>query len=118
MKTFFLLCALLLLSPAPAFAAPTVYSLVIEDLPLMPGMTEKSDEAVVFDSPSGRIVGTAAETEATETDIRGFYAETLPPLGWTILPPSGFVRDDETLTLEIEQKNGVALVRFNLTPRK
>jgi hypothetical protein len=118
MKTFLLICALFLLIAPPALAAPAVYSMVIEDLPLMPGMAEKPDEAIDFDSPAGRIAGTAAETKATATDILGFYAGTLPPLGWTILPPSGFVREDETLTLDIEQKNGVSLVRFNLTPRK
>ncbi|MCE9507714.1 MAG: hypothetical protein K8R48_05275 [Alphaproteobacteria bacterium] len=118
MKIFLLLCALLLLTAPPALAAPALYSLVIEDLPLMPGMVEKPDEAVDFDSPSGRIVETAAETEATATDILGFYAGALPPLGWTVLPPYSFTREDETLVLDIAQKNGVTLVRFNLTPRK
>lgn len=116
MKTFLLLCALLL--AAPALAAPAAYSLVIEDLPLMPGMTEKPETAVVFDSPAGRIAGTVAETTSAETDIIGFYAEALPPLGWTARPPAGFVRDGEALTIEIEQKNGAAFVHFNLTPGK
>jgi len=118
MKTLLLLCGLMMIMTPPALAAPAAYSMVIEDLPLMPGMAEKPDEAIDFDSPAGRIAGTAAETEATATDILGFYAGALPPLGWTVLPPAGFVREGETLTLDIEQKNGVSLVRFNLTPRK
>jgi hypothetical protein len=118
MKTLFILCALLLLIAPPALAAQAVYSMVIEDLPLMPGMVEKADEAVVFDDPSGRIVETSAETSAAPTEIKKFYAGTLPPLGWQPSSSSGFIREDEKLNLDIEKKNGKTTVRFTLTPRK
>ena len=107
----------MLIAP-PALAAPAAYSTVIEDLPLMPGMVEKTADAVVFDKPGGRIVETVAESRASETEIRGFYAETLPSLGWEALSPSAYGRDDEALTLDIAQKNGLVTIHFNLTPRK
>jgi len=116
MRIIFIAAYLLLLLSAPAVAAQTVYSRVIEDLPLMPGMAELSDNAVVFDKPSGRIVETEATTTASPASVRKFYAEALPPLGWKALGVSEFVRDRETLKIDIEEKKPEEVVHFTLTP--
>lgn len=107
---------LLLLMSLSALAAEAIYSTVIEDLPLMPGMTEKADDAVVFDKPAGRILETTAEIAATPEEIKAFYAETLPSLGWQAHAGSAFVREDETLQLDIEKIGDATLVHFSLTP--
>lgn len=109
-----MLIALLFLS-LPAFAG-TAYSFVIEDLPLMSGMLELPDDAVTFDQPGGRILETAAETQANPAAVRGFYASTLPSLGWQLQGASVFVRNNEKLQLDIDSKGGKTIAHFTLTP--
>jgi hypothetical protein len=116
LKRIILAGALLLLLNVSALAAETAYSGVIEDLPLMTGMTEKAADAVIFDKPGGRIVETEAETSSPMEEIERFYTETLPPLGWKKLAPTSFVRDNEKLVLSLERKGTIILVHFTLTP--
>ncbi|MBU0800986.1 MAG: hypothetical protein KKA05_08260 [Alphaproteobacteria bacterium] len=91
----------------------------VDDLPLMPGLTEQADEAVVFDQPDGRIVevtatGTAAVTGASVT---AFYDETLPQLGWVRDGSGGYVRDRERLTIQYGTQTGGPLrVKFAIQP--
>ncbi len=94
----------------PALAAE--FSSVVEDLPLMPGMTELKDSAVIFDKPGGRIVETAAATAAKPDDVRAFYATALPPLGWTAAKADTYTRNGETLTVTPGDKT----VQFKITP--
>ena len=115
-KSAFIIFGLSVLISLPAFAMGTGYSAVIEDLPLMSGMVEKADDAIVFDKPGGRIIETNIETPASPSEIEKFYAEALPSLGWKDLSPEGFIREDETLNISIEQKGRIALVHFSLTP--
>lgn len=116
LKKIYMFWALLLLVSLPAFAIQTNYSGIIEDLPLMPGMVEKSAEAVIFDKPGGRIVETEAEAQSSREDISRFYAATLPPLGWKVLSPSEFIRDNEKLKLDFEKEHETTTVHFTLTP--
>jgi len=101
----------------PALAV-SGYSSIIEDLPLMQGMVEKPDDAVIFDAPDGRIVETIAEISASSADVKKFYAESLPPLGWSAVSDQDFTRDTEILKLSVEQEKGVSYVRFSLSPKK
>lgn len=104
---------LFLLLPLSAWAGETLYSAVIEDLPLMQGMTEHEDDAVVFDAPAGRIVETFASASFAPRDIVSFYDRSLPPLGWQKMSAAQYVRDGETLKITFE---GDSLVHFSLTP--
>lgn len=105
-----------LLINAAAFAAEAGYSSVIEDLPLMPGMVEKTDDALVFDKPGGRIVETSAEISASAAEVERFYGQALPSLGWKAVTASRFTREDETLKLNAEKQGNKTLVHFNLNP--
>ncbi|MBI3441556.1 MAG: hypothetical protein HY052_07120 [Proteobacteria bacterium] len=116
LKNLYMIGGFLLLLNLPALAAEAGYSSVIEDLPLMPGMVEKADDAVVFDKPGGRIIETISEIAATPAEINKFYTDTLPPLGWEPLPHSVFVRENESLQLNMEKKGKVTIVHFNLAP--
>lgn len=95
-----------------ATALASEFSSVIEDLPLMPGMAELADNAVVFDTPGGRIVETIALTAATPQDIRRFYAAALPPLGWQAGAAGAYIRNGELLTVTPTDKG----VQFKITP--
>ena len=106
-------------SPAafsPVAAAERFLS-VIDDLPLMPALTEIAGSAVTFSKPEGRIVEVAATGKTEEARVLVFYARTLPQLGWRSDGAAIWQRDGERLALDIKKKDGVLVVRFSLTPR-
>ena len=94
----------------------------IEDLPLMPLLSENAEGGMVFDTPAGRIVEAVASGAVTRDDVLAFYAETLPQLGWTREGAARFRREGEILRLEFTDSNppsnwGAALtVRFAIYP--
>ena len=91
---------------------------VIDDLPLMNGLSEDG-EGVEFATPQGRIVEATARSASkavSEGAVVSFYAETLPQLGWTAQSKTRFVREGETLDLIFGSDGGVLSVRFSLAP--
>jgi hypothetical protein len=111
--------ALILLCPALAGAAEAFLT-AIEDVPLAPGLAEQAAGGMVFDSPTGRIVEAAASGPASADQIKAFYEQTLPQLGWTDSGKLTFKRDNEILRLTIDTapQKGAVLVRFNLAPNR
>ena len=114
--------ALLLVGGAPANGTAedaTRFVTAIEDLPLMPGLTEDADAGVIFDSPAGRIVEAYAVGDVDEKQVLEFYAAALPQLGWRQDGADVFVREREILKLEFPgpSPSGRPLtVRFALAP--
>ena len=107
--------------PAGA-GAETAFVAGLEDLPLMPGLAEVAGTATVFDAPQGRIVETFAAGAVSADDIKAFYGQTLPQLGWTASAGSGagpveFRREGERLVLEITPGAKTTVVRFTLAPQ-
>ena len=114
---FFTLALFITLAPAlPARADALHYSAVIEDLPLMNGMAENSDDAVIFDKPGGRIVESVTHIAASEQEIDNFYRQNLPALGWKLVSAGQFLRDGESLQIKIEAAKNTREVHFILTP--
>lgn len=89
----------------------------MEDMPLAPGLSVVEDAALAFDSPSGRIVEAYAAGQAVPEDIRHFYAETLPSLGWQPIGQDSFVREAERLDLDLFVKEGVTTLRMTVRPK-
>ena len=87
-----------------------------EDVPLMPGLVPAGD-TLVFDKPEGRIVAASARGKVTRAVVRGFYARTLPALGWQGAGET-WRRDGETLTLEFSGEDGNLTVAYTLTPTR
>ena len=87
-----------------------------EDVPLMKELAPVKDSDVVFDKPEGRIIEASAHGKVTRAAVRGFYASTLPQLGWK---PSGesWTRESETLRLDISGRDGDIRVTFTLLPK-
>lgn len=92
------------------------------DLPLMPGLTERSEAAVVFDHATGQVATAVASGPVEPAAIRRFYRLTLPPLGWVpecaappCDPPDRYARDGESLELELVSERGDTTARFLLT---
>ena len=101
-----------------ALGAEPRYLASLEELPLMPGLTELADRGVDFDSPEGRIVEAYAQGPVARDDVLRFYAETLPQLGWAPVQPGLFRRDNEELRVDpVSAEDPTRLtVRFALSP--
>ena len=92
----------------------------IEDLPLMTGLTEEKDSAILFESSSGRIAESIAVGKISERDVSKFYKETLPQFGWNTDLVNWFWREEEILSLRfslINEENGTIRVHFKIVPR-
>jgi hypothetical protein len=88
----------------------------IEDLPLMPGLTDIPDAGVVFETPAGRIAEAQALIEGKDREaVLDFYDATLPQLGWEKVLRGQYRREGETLNLEFPA-GPVPTVRFRLAP--
>ena len=119
------LAALLLSVAAPAFsaAAAETASFVtgMGDVPAMPGLRAAENGALVFDKPGGRIVESVMQGAVERKAVLGFYAQTMPQLGWTRVSDTRFERDGEVLRLEFPgaaaKQAGVTTIRFVLKPR-
>ena len=96
------------------------FFLAIDDLPLMPGLTEVPGAGVVFDKPQGRIVEAYAEGAVAGDVVAAFYENTLPQLGWTEISSSAsnthWRREGEVLQVEVLVDHRLVTVRFYLTP--
>jgi hypothetical protein len=88
----------------------------VSDLPLMASMTERTDEALFYDKPGGRIVEVVAEGTASASATKAFYADTLPQLGWAVAG-TGFERDGERLKILYEQSGETLIVRISINPK-
>lgn len=90
----------------------------LNDVPLMPGLYEMAEESVVFDKPGGRIAESAAASqELALEEIREFYSQALPQMGWDRRADGSFVREGESLTMNVENRDGYNVVRFTISPR-
>jgi hypothetical protein len=89
----------------------------LDDIPLMPGLTERKDLAVSFDKPEGRIVEAYAEGRLTAAAVSKFYASTLPQLGWRDQGNNRFAREGEELILNFTTAAKKLTVQFSLSPK-
>ena len=104
-----------------ASAAETRFFSELNDIPVMPGLYELADEAVVFDKPEGRIVQASAVAENMQAaEIVNFYTDILPRLGWVRQHggpgAASFTRQGERLVMALELRAGLNIVHFNLSP--
>lgn len=94
--------------------------MAIDDLPLMPGLTEVRGAGIAFDKPQGRIVEAFAEGVVAGDAVVAFYEKTLPQLGWSAArSPAGdtrWRREGEMLRIDVLADGGPVMVRFYLTP--
>ena len=116
--------ALCIGSAAMAAETASGYLDAIEDMPLMEGLHETGEGGIVFDKPNGRIVRSIAEGKVAASDVRAFYIDSLPQLGWVRLPKLELIGDllifrRETERLEIQtvpKYDGTTEVRFSIEP--
>ena len=92
------------------------------DLPLMPGLSERPESAVVFDHATGQVATAVASGPVEPAAVRQFYRRTLPPLGWVpecaapdCAPPDRYRRENQVLELELSPERGDTTARFLIT---
>lgn len=120
LRHLLMICFLLPFSlPAQSCAEDASYLRYAPDLPLMSGMTELSDQSMVFDKAEGRVVETAVFTAVSSVDeVQDFYRTTLPALGWQRLSSDRFLRNGEQLLVKCEKVQDGVVVRFSLSPKQ
>lgn len=114
----FILSVVILCAAAPfAFADTPRFFSVMQDVPLMPGLIELGDQAVVFDKPGGRFAESLADLGGQSAEsVTSYYAQSLPQFGWAADGQNRFEREGEVLAFEFEQAAGRGLVRVSLSP--
>ncbi len=102
----------------PRWAAgdePAAFLAGVEDVPVMPGLTQLESAGVAFDASTERIVVAWAAGAVGKDDVLRFYGDTLPQLGWVMDRPGRFRRDGEALQLDF-LAGDILTVRFTLSP--
>lgn len=104
--------------PGTAQAQNVGFIADVEDLPLMPGLSEIAGAGLVFDKPEGRIVEAYARGSLTPEAVLAFYRRSLPQLGWVAAGSTAYHREGERLDLEVLGRDtaGTLVVRFSLSP--
>ncbi len=88
------------------------------DVPLMQGLVEIPEQAVVFDKPDGRIIESYAALDGrTSAQVMAYYEAVLPQFGWRRVRKGHFERPAEGLVLEFQEIEGQDILRVMLYPR-
>ena len=96
---------------------PHAFFEALYDVPVMPGLEEMKDQAMLFDKPGGRIASVlAASKDHGVVEIADFYARTLPQLGWEKTAENQYVREDNRLVLELSKRPPLTIAHFTLSP--
>lgn len=91
---------------------------LVEDMPLMPGLSELVDETTSFDKPEGRIIEAfaAIESGVTPAQISAYYKVTLPQFGWGAVKNDVFFRRKEHLELHFIKRGGQDFMQVTVRP--
>ncbi len=98
---------------------PAMFFDSLYDVPVMPGLHEIPEYALVFDKPEGRVAEAAATLpqDMKADDVINFYTVSLPQLGWAQSRPATYIRGEEKLTISARTHDGKQAVFFLLEPR-
>ncbi len=103
---------------AQLFAQPVQFFQTLQDIPLMPGLVERSEDTVFFDKPGGRVVESVADMSGfSEEDVERYYMLALPQFGWKSVGQSQFSRQNESLVLVFETEGDYGVLRVLVQPR-
>lgn len=123
-----MLCSSLLSLPSPSYAQsadmqtqqthelPKFFQ-YLNDIPLMDGLYESTEDVLIFEKAEGRIIKTTALSENLTSDaISGFYRSLLPQLGWTETGHNTYQRQTEKLSIQFEKDTNFTIAYFTLEP--
>lgn len=122
MKLVLLLFLTIFLGCGTAFAQGADHSdyvSVLPDIPIPDGLTEDTEQAMVFDKASGKVVtATLTGLKSDEKQVMGFYREVLPRLGWTPIKTGVFVRNGEQLLVKTRKVQVGVVLELSLVPKR
>jgi len=114
---FFLVAAIFAL-PHKGLAKDSYFE-ALYDIPIMPGLQEMRDQAVLFDKPDGKIASVVAVSKTLKPqDVDQFYRASLPALGWEKKGSHSYVRGAEKLDLRIEENPPYTVLYLGISPRQ
>lgn len=99
-------------------------------IPLMDGLRENGDAAMLFDSPGGRIINAEANGAVAAGDVYQYYQAVLPSLGWAVSESleggmicegaAAFclmaIREDENLIVNIDMSGSTSKITYAISP--
>jgi len=106
-----------LLISVSVLAEDAAFLSALDDVPLMAGLNESTDDTVYFDTPAGRIVEAYAVGNVTKESILTYYRDSLPSLGWSRRANGTYMREGESLSVSVKMDGKNALVHFALSPK-
>ena len=102
------LTVLTLANPVQVLADSVAFIPGTEDIPLMPALVPLEDGTMRFDTPTGRVVESLAQSRAGQSlspqSLSDFYNQILPGLGWQT-DGTGFTRSGERLEIKVWPKS-------------
>ena len=108
MAVLVVLVVLVVASPAQVRADSVAFIPGTEDIPLMPALVPLEDGTMRFDTPTGRVVESLAQSRAGQSlspqALSAFYNQILPGLGWQT-DGTGFTRAGERLEIKVWPKS-------------
>ena len=114
---FLFIFAVLASSVVSAFDPEPQFFVSAQDVPLMQGLEEIEDEALLFDKPEGRIIESVAlMNEVSEKAALDFYGETLPQFGWGEVGSGKFFRKNEFLEISFREIDGDKFIKIMIKP--
>ena len=85
------------------------------DVPLMDGLVVDENDSFSFDTPAGQIMTVSAQTTAPVKEVKAFYGESLPALGWQQISATQYHRDQDELSLQISSIAHKTSVKIQMT---
>ena len=111
-----LICVMSLLSFA--YAQNVTFFSVLPDVPVIAGMNEAKDLAVIFDKPQGRFVEVLMAGDVQDTAVRVYYADVLPQMGWNQASTGEYyTRAGERLDIHFDKNTSQTLVHITISPQ-
>ena len=96
-----------------------VFFAELQDVPVMPGLTEMEGRSFTFDKPEGEITEVVASIgDLREDQVLHFYQVTLPQFGWGKINNSEFFRKSEYLEISFEKDQDEHIVKIMIRPTR
>lgn len=85
-----------------------------EDIPLIEGAQIPENQATIFDTLEGKVVISRIVSPLSSSNVKKFYAEVLPNLGWKEISSNQYQRGKQFLEVKLESINGKVFISFEL----
>ncbi len=107
---FLTVCLMISMGRAQVFLPHT------EDIPQEDSLNQ-IEEIANFDSPDGRLLILTAVSTKSPRSIERYYDQTLKNLGWKKVKKTVYQRQNDSVQIEISQKQNQTFVQFTLSQK-